>query len=1118
MHPRLLVCLLSLAVWGLSSSLPAQSGSSAAAPVALRFTVKGLTVTAAVERGVQQVVLEQKSGAGWKPLSVSYPVVKTGRATFRLTVGVPADDLRVQGYRSIKFPARFLRGKRSFERKDLAASGDVISGNVLTLTGATLAVNPLTISSSVAGTSAMRALSDPGLITTPVTDTVVESDIWQIVGSQVYFFNQYRGLQILDLSDPELPVRTGSLRLPASGEQMLILDEAGTQVALLGRSNEKGRQGAATVWLIRVTDGVPVMTGEVPLEGAITDSRLVGTTLHVLCSISTSGTNNLNGSANAVLTSIDLSDLDAARKLGSLSFPSSSAVLQAAGGYLLVSTNHTVGGNMHVNRALHLVDISAAPRVVKTFTPRGQIQDKFKLGVVNDCVVAVSLVAQNWNDRQTWVETFPISTRSTDALAALELEGARGETLHATRFDGDRLYVVTFRQVDPLFIVDLADPSAPVLSGVLEVPGWSTYLEPLGDRLLAVGLESGHVTVSLFDVTDVTAPALLSSLSLGDPNMGSWSEASYDEKAVEYLPDEGIVMVPFEGWSGTGPQRAIQVVNVGTDELTAGPTIEHEFNPRRGSFIAGHYVTISGRELLVHSTGSASSGGPVVSLPLAWRTDRVVPVGDHLIQIEDGQSGLAFGVISLRAALNSPGADHARLRITSTTDPDALEQLIDLGAGRIVGITQRHDHLYLAQWVPGAYNSPAHSPQHLRTLSLDLSSTPPVITETGRASHDLSSVNEYELRLDLVKPLWVNDEKLVWHLPLQSYYGFWARPILGLPVLVQPVQILPVLVSQPGLTIASPILAGTLVRSSGTASTVAAPPPAAEPPPGNPAAVLCPVTADASGGITAETALVVRVKGSLRGTSNAFTQNGYLFFSYDLAVEKPVPATSRVPNASLLTRGPVISIPYRPQDCRIASWLQVIDWNAAEPVLRDAVSIPGPLLSVAQADAQGAVILTNSDQQISRNGPATRIVQACAYDGVSAWQLDSYITSTPFHSATATDGVRLYLGREVGTIGAVGLGYNTLTGRLSQINSWATAETPTVLQVISGHLLASSYGNLEVATITASSGFLTPVASYDTPTNLCLRVDRAAFTPSQDLWIPAADFGVELLQRAALAP
>lgn len=1076
MTSRLLACLAILMMASsLSPDLAAQPATATSPAVTLRLALKKKIVTVAVDRGIQQVVLEQKAGEGWKPLSVAYPPTTTMSVlpgstrivTFKLATDIPASNLRAQGYRNAKFPARFQRGMRSFVRKDLSTGGGgpIMANGLATTSMATTAV------ADTRGTSAQ---------------TVVESDIWQIVGDQVYFFNQYRGLQILDMSDPTLPVRTGSLRLPASGEQMFVLDAAGTQVALLGRSNDKARQGAATIWLIRVTDGVPAIVGEVPLEGAITDSRLIGTTLHVLCSVWSSGTNNANWTSEAVLTSIDLSDLTAATKLGTLRFPAYNAVLQAAGGHLLIGTQNYLSNYASQQRALHLIDITAAPALVKTFTPRGQIQDKFKISIVGDTVVAVSLDWQNWNDRQTWVETFPIAGSTVTPLAALELEGARGENLHATRFDGDRLYVVTFRNVDPLFIVDLANPAAPVLSGVLEVPGWSTYLEPLGDQLLAVGVESGRVTVSLFDVADVTAPTLLSRLPLGPEGGHSWSEANYDEKAVEYLPDQGVVMVPFQTWDWNtgGQQKAIQIVNVGADTLTAGATIEHNFNPRRGSFIAGHFVTISGQELLVHSTTSAA---PIVQLPLAWRTDRVVPVGDSLVQIEDGQSNWWGGGMVLRFAA-ADSANTAKLRITSAADPDALEQVIDLGVGQIIGQTQKDDQLFLAQWVPAADKQP----QSLRTLAIDLTSTPPVITETDRVEHDLTGLNTWELKLDAVKPLWVGDQKLVWHLPVNQNYFWWWGPIFTI---------------QPVLTIRPGILATTN-------NVLAAAPPALEVTPGSPAAVLCPVSLDTAG-LRADTAQVIRVNGTVRGTSTAFTQSGFIFLSYDTSAPEELPK----PQRSSLTTSTIAIFPYPYHyNTRVASWLQVIDWRTNTPVLRDPVSIPGQLLSIAQADAQGAVILTNSDQQISTNGPATRVIQASGYDGVSAWQLDSYITATPFHSATATDGVRLYLAREAGTVGVVGIGYNTTTGRLAQINSWTTNETPALLNVAGGHLLASSYGNLEVASIHLSTGALTAVASYDTPTNLWLRVDRAAFTPTLDLWIPAADYGVELLQRAALAP
>jgi hypothetical protein len=1071
----LLLCLSALI-----QTTSAQSASSAAVP--LRFTLKNRTATIAVERGVQQVVLEQKSGAGWKPINVSYPTANSWAAVRRVTVNlpaaIPASDLRVQGYREAKFPARFLKGKRSFNRKDLNPD----SGQLTLNSGGPVMMN------NASGT--VNAAADAKA----TTAKAVESDIWQIVGDQVYFFNQYRGLQILDLSNPTLPVRLGSLRLPASGEQMFLLDEIGSTVALLGRSNDKTRQGAATVWLIRVTNGVPALIGEVPLEGAITDTRLIGTTLHVLCSIWSQNSNNWN--PESVLTSIDLSDMNAPQKLGVLRFPGWPSALQAAEGHLMVSTSRSSGYGSNV----HVIDVAAAPVLVKTLTPLGQIQDKFKMNIVHGAVVTVSLDWQNWSSRQTWVETFPLAGSSVTPLSAIELLSARNEQLHATRFDGDRLYVVTFRNTDPLFIVDIADPSALVLSGELEVPGWSTYLEPLGDRLLAVGVEDWRVTVSLFDVTDVTAPTLLSRLPLGAEGTHSWSEANYDEKAVEYLPDQGVVMVPFQtwGWGAGGGQKAIQIVNVGTDALTMGTTINHSFNPRRGSWIAGHFVTISGQELLVHGT-DATDTAPEVTLSLAWRTDRVLPVGDYLVQIEDGSTGWYGGWFT--RSIGSTGGTSAKLRISPASDPDSLLQIVDLGAGRVVGVTQKDNRLYLAQWVPAADSAP----QSLRTVVLELG-LPSTVTEVGRVEHNLTGLSEYQMNLDSVQPLWTSAQTLVWYIPMQMqrWWGWWG-PIYAIN------DIRPAVISLNTTAAAAPLRLAANTTAPILSIT-------------NPAAVLCPLTAGASG-ITAAQAQSVNVRGSLRGTSRAFVEAGFIYFSYDTAVE-PVAnlatTTTLSQGAASLTLKSValsqVIYPYYNYDWRVASWLQVVDWRAVAPVLRDPVSIPGQLLSVAQADAQGAVILTNSDQQISTAGSATRVIQASGYDGVSAWQLDNYITATPFYSASTTDGTRLYLAKEAGSKGVVGVGYNSITGRLTQINTWTTTEVPSMLNVISGHVLASSYGNLEVASIAAATGVLTPVASFDTPTNLWLQVDRAIFTPNLDLWIPAADYGVEYLQRSSLAP
>lgn len=82
-----------------------------------------------------------------------------------------------------------------------------------------------------------------------------------------------------------------------------------------------------------------------------------------------------------------------------------------------------------------------------------------------------------------------------------------GQRVYAVRFVGDRGYVVTYRRVDPLHVVDLSDPANPAELGALELPGFSRYLHPLsGDRLLGIGEEDGRVKTAIFDVSDPTDP------------------------------------------------------------------------------------------------------------------------------------------------------------------------------------------------------------------------------------------------------------------------------------------------------------------------------------------------------------------------------------------------------------------------------------------------------------------------------------------------------------------------------------------------------------------------------------------------------------------------------------
>ena len=134
-----------------------------------------------------------------------------------------------------------------------------------------------------------------------------------------------------------------------------------------------------------------------------------------------------------------------------------------------------------------------------------------------------------------------------------EAIGKPREDIYAVRFNGNRAFVVTFERKDPLYVLDLADVKNPKIAGQLEIPGFSTYLRPLGDNYIfslgndadANGRATG-VKVSLFDIRDITKPALVSNHIFGDA--GSWSEALYNPHALTFLQngsDQFRVAVPM---------------------------------------------------------------------------------------------------------------------------------------------------------------------------------------------------------------------------------------------------------------------------------------------------------------------------------------------------------------------------------------------------------------------------------------------------------------------------------------------------------------------------------------------------------------------------------------------
>jgi uncharacterized secreted protein with C-terminal beta-propeller domain len=185
----------------------------------------------------------------------------------------------------------------------------------------------------------------------------------------------------------------------------------------------------------------------------------------------------------------------------------------------------------------------------------------------------------------------------------------RGEQIYAVRFIGDIGYVVTFRQVDPLYIVDLSDPADPRVAGELKIPGYSAYLHPVGDGLLlGIGQDadsSGRTTglqASLFDVSDPANPVRIDSEGFGT---GATSEVEYDHHAFSFFSGDSLAVLPIDSYTyGAGVNSefhgavGLRVTPGGADALGRVAKVSrgrsYEDAIRRSLELNGRVYTVAG--------------------------------------------------------------------------------------------------------------------------------------------------------------------------------------------------------------------------------------------------------------------------------------------------------------------------------------------------------------------------------------------------------------------------------------------------------------------------------------------------------------------------------------------
>ncbi|MHB8765676.1 MAG: beta-propeller domain-containing protein [Deferrisomatales bacterium] len=224
---------------------------------------------------------------------------------------------------------------------------------------------------------------------------------------------------------------------------------------------------------------------------------------------------------------------------------------------------------------VHKFDLTGSPAYLASGTVNGWVLNQFSMSE-HEGVFRIATTDDRQGSGRSPENTVFLLRQEGEALVqagSLPGLGEPGERLYAVRFLGDRGFAVTFRQTDPLYALDLSDPAAPRVAGEFHVPGFSTYLHPVGlGHLLAVGQDTAPgawgVKLSLYDVSNLAQPREVATESVG---LGSSSEAQYEHKAFTYFPALGALALPITRWTAlptvggtavTGVFAGLQVYDV----------------------------------------------------------------------------------------------------------------------------------------------------------------------------------------------------------------------------------------------------------------------------------------------------------------------------------------------------------------------------------------------------------------------------------------------------------------------------------------------------------------------------------------------------------------------------
>ena len=497
--------------------------------------------------------------------------------------------------------------------------------------------------------------------------TVEEGDIYRVTTTgHILNLNSYRGLQIIDFSDPTNPEIVGRVQVSGTPVEMY---QVGNRVYML-LNNWQGYYGSRNDirpstfqgGLVMVVDisnpAMPKVTGRAAVDGWVRTSRLTrGNDKEALYVVSADWN---NGDQHTHVRSFSVSETGALAPKTEIDLGGYVTEIQATGERLMVA-RYDWNDQTNSGTKISVIDIGDENGTMvegMSVEVKGYVDNKYNMDMDGDILRVVSGNSWRTELNTNHVETFDAS----DLQAITPIDHATfgdGQQLFATLFLGQKAFFVTYRRVDPFHTFEIDAAGMITEKAEFVVSGWNDYFKPVAaqTRLIGIGKndEGGGTTmaVSLYDITDLTNPNPL--ISRAEIDLAhSWSEANWDDRAFSVLEkgtvataptgetETGLILLPFSGWDDQANEyiSAVQIFTFSNTTLTKRGMMDHG-TPVRRSFVADKNDNTTGNlseaELSLFDTTDSDTPLELGRVELAPNYTDFLIFGNHGLRRQNNQ-------------------------------------------------------------------------------------------------------------------------------------------------------------------------------------------------------------------------------------------------------------------------------------------------------------------------------------------------------------------------------------------------------------------------------------------------------------------------------------------------